>query len=54
MAKTPPEKLAAALRANLQRRKEPAAVTTTPDPAKDPENLKENPPDRGSHTRPEP
>ena len=46
MAKTPPERLAAALKANLQRRKQAAISITDPAPAKDPEILKEKPADR--------
>jgi hypothetical protein len=41
MAKTPPERLAAALKANLQRRKQAAMSTIPAGPAKDPEKSKE-------------
>ena len=44
MAKTPPEKLAAALRANLKRRKQALPSETAASRAKDPENIKEKPP----------
>jgi hypothetical protein len=44
MAKTPPEKLAAALRANLKRRKPQCSSVQVPDPAKDPEKFKGNSP----------
>ena len=46
MAKTPPDRLAAALKANLLRRKQAVISTTEPAPAKDPEILKEKPADR--------
>jgi hypothetical protein len=41
MPKTPPEKLAAALRANLKRRKQMIPPAPPPDPSKDPEKTKE-------------
>ena len=41
MAKTSPERLAAALKANLQRRKQAAISTASAGPAKDPEKSKE-------------
>ena len=43
MVKLPPERLAAALKANLKRRKQLAGSVSCPDPAKDPEEYKENP-----------
>jgi hypothetical protein len=43
MAKTPPEKLAAALRANLKRRKQALPSETAASRAKDPENIKVKP-----------
>jgi hypothetical protein len=43
MAKTPPEKLAAALRANLKRRKQQSRRQPSADGPKDPENIMENP-----------
>lgn len=43
MAKTPPEKLAAALRANLKRRKEHPQPSLAQAPSKDPEKTRENP-----------
>jgi len=54
MAKTPPERLAAALKANLKRRKQLPPSGPRPDPVKDPEKLKENPPDSASRQRPGP
>jgi hypothetical protein len=42
MAKTPPEKLAAALRANLKRRKQTSPSETGATGPKDPENIREN------------
>jgi hypothetical protein len=44
MAKSPPEKLAAALRANLLRRKQGAAAKTGPAPSKVKRELREKPP----------
>jgi hypothetical protein len=52
MAKTPPERLAAALKANLKRRKQSPPSDHGPDPAKDPEKLKENPPHSPAGKRP--
>jgi hypothetical protein len=49
MAKRPTEKLAAALRANLKRRKQPPSSETAANRPKDPEMIRENPstkPDR--------
>jgi hypothetical protein len=43
MAKTPPEKLAAALRANLKRRKQQPPPSPATDLSKDPEKIGENP-----------
>jgi hypothetical protein len=43
MAKTPPERLAAALKANLKRRKPVPPSTPGHEPVKDPEKPKENP-----------
>lgn len=42
MAKRPTEKLAAALRANLKRRKQPSPPETVPKVVKDPEIVREN------------
>jgi hypothetical protein len=42
MVKSPPEKLAAALRANLKRRKQHAAPAPDPKSGKAPENIMEN------------
>jgi len=44
MAKRPTEKLAAALRANLKRRKQPSPSETAANRPKNPEIIKENPP----------
>jgi len=54
MAKLPPERLAAALKANLKRRKETGSPPSIPEPAKDPEKSKENPPARPADPRPGP
>ena len=43
MVKRPPEKLAAALRANLKRRKQHTAATPAPGPGKAHEIIKEKP-----------
>ena len=49
MTKTPPEKLAAALRANLKRRKQMAPPAQLPDPSKDPEKTKEKAQNPAAH-----
>jgi hypothetical protein len=49
MAKTPPEKLAAALRANLKRRKQQAPRQPSVDNPKDPEKLMEKPVPEPAH-----
>jgi hypothetical protein len=51
MAKTPPEKLAAALRANLKRRKHAPPSQTTENGAKDPENIMEKAPSEPVESR---
>ena len=43
MAKLPPERLAAALRANLKRRKQQPSAGAPPETGKDPEKPKEKP-----------
>jgi len=54
MAKTPPERLAAALKANLKRRKETTPLRPGPELAKDPEKSKENPPPTLAKSQPGP
>jgi hypothetical protein len=53
MAKLPPERLAKALRANLQRRKQGPSPAPARGAAKDPENLKETPSFRSPPPGPE-
>ena len=51
MVKLPPERLAAALKANLKRRKLGTGAEPVSDAAKDPEKDKENPPPTVSDPR---
>ncbi|HEY2836864.1 MAG TPA: hypothetical protein VGI89_09865 [Rhizomicrobium sp.] len=53
MAKSPPERLAAALKANLKRRKQLPSSVPGPDLAKNPEESGENAPDPVHQPQPE-